>query len=80
MKFATAVSLDTCIIICLTETRLTANIDDFEVYLCIFNIYRSKREPTEEGASRHGGALIAVNKNIKSEQLNLKLSNGCVAV
>ena len=42
-------------------------------------MYRSEREPTEADASRHGGALIAVKK-IKSEQLNLKLPNCCVAV
>ena len=75
MKFATAVSLNTCMILCLTETWLTANIGDSELNLCIFNIYRSEREPTEDGAARHGGALIGVNKNIKSEQLNLKLAN-----
>ena len=80
MKFVTAVSLNPCMILCLTETWLTANIGDSELYLCNFNIYRSEREPTEEGASRHGGALIAVNKNIKSEQLNLELPNCCVAV
>ena len=66
-------------ILCLTETWLTANIGDSGLYLCNFNMYRSEREP-EEGASRHEGALIAVNKNIKSEQLNLKLPNCCVAV
>ena len=63
-----------------SQTWLTANIGDSELYLCNFNIYCSEREPTEEVASRHGGALIAVNKNIKSEQLNLKLPNCCVAV
>ena len=80
MKFATAVSLNTCLILCLTETWPTANIGDSKLYLCNFNIYRSEREPTEEGASRHGAALIAVNTNSKSEQLNLKLPNCCVAV
>ena len=62
MKFATAVSLNTCIIVCLTETWLTATIGDSELYLCNLNKYCSEREPTEEGASRHGGALIAVKK------------------
>ena len=80
MKFATAVSSNTCMILCLTETWLTANIGDSELYLCIFNIYRTGREPTEEGASSHAGALIAVNKKIKPEQLNLRLPNCCVAV
>ena len=50
-------------IVCLTETWLNESVKDSATFLAKFTIHRKDR-PSAKGAKKHGGALIAVARNI----------------
>ena len=56
-------------VICLTETWLTESIGDAALFLTNYVIHRNDR-PSDKGLTKHGGVLIAVNRNIPSSQIN----------
>ena len=56
-------------VICLTETWLTESIGDAALFLTYYVIHRNDR-PSDKGLTKHGGVLIAVNRNIPSSQIN----------
>lgn len=62
-------------IICLNETRLNNDILDAELGFTNFNLYRDDRNLTY-GKSRGGGVLIAVNKEISCQLLNVAVCVG----
>ena len=47
-------------ILFLTETWLTEDFKDAELYINGYTLHRSDRPPTKSGSSAHGGVLIAV--------------------
>lgn len=53
-------------IVCLTETWFSYHINDNEIYLDSYKIYRNDR-----GTKEHGGVCIAIRKDIKSKQIDL---------
>ena len=67
MKLATTISMNPFVALWSTETWLDQIVNDAELNLKNFTIFRSKKEPTKTGASNHGGALIAINKHILSQ-------------
>ena len=64
-------------ILFLTETWLTEDFTDAELYLNGYTLHRSDRPPTKSGSSSHGGVLIAVND--KFTFTPLVSFTGCIA-
>lgn len=58
-------------IICLTETWLNDNVFDFELGFTSYNLYRNDRNSLSYGKKRGGGVLIAMNKIISCDELNV---------
>ena len=65
-------------VICLTETWLTESIGDAALFLTNYVIHRNDR-PSDKGLTKHGGVLIAVNRNIPSSQINSAFQD-CVII
>ena len=56
-------------ILCVSETWLTKEIPDAELYLPNYTLYRSNR-PAKEGSTLHGGTMIAVKDSLTSDEIN----------
>ena len=77
-KFANFVLLNNLDIVCISESWLIEKMDDSELYLNDYDIYRSDRK-TDTNNTRHGGTLICVKKFLKSEKFCLPFnSNGSI--
>ena len=67
--FSNAVQTKNCYhIICLTETWLTEHISDCALFLLSYEVHQIDR-PGDSGNTKHGGVLIAVNKNIPTIEI-----------
>ena len=64
--------------LCLCETWLNDNIQDSELFLNNYNIYRTDRA-TIGDKNAHEVTLIAVKNTLISEKINSTLPNSCVA-
>ena len=78
-KLVNAVTLSQYNVICLCETWLTNDVEDSELQLNQYDIYRADRPSSKEEYSAHGGSLIAVKKTLSSKQLHIDLPECCVA-
>lgn len=58
-------------IICLTETWLNDNVLDSKLCFTNYNLYRNNRNNLSYGKKRGGGVLIAVNKIMSCDVLNV---------
>ena len=69
-------------IICLSETWLTFNISDSELFLPGFNIFRSDRNTKQNGKTAHGGVLIATKPALKCYEISLpdQFQGYCTAI
>ena len=67
-------------ILCLTETWLTEEVPNEELFLKNYVIHRNDRT-SKCGVSKHGGVLVAVKDNIQSKELFVKNTwEGCLIV
>ena len=74
MKLANCLTTLDFDIICLTETWLTAEISDSALFIPNYVINRKDRQSTES-KSKHGGVLVAAEKGIPFETVNLKITH-----
>lgn len=58
-------------VIALVETNLSADINNSELGLDTFSIYRSDRSEQTSLKSSGGGVLLAINKNMPSHQIQV---------
>ena len=61
---------------CACETWLNEQINDSDLFLSNFNIYRQDRK--HQFTNTHGGALIAVKNTVSSHRLKTKEVDSCV--
>ena len=62
-------------ILCLSETWLSHDIQDSELLLNLFSVYRSDRNFIASGKSRGGGVLFARQEYLKCRQISLSTYN-----
>ena len=62
--------MNNIILICLTETWLTEQVDDAELFLPNYELFRSERASAGH-ISRHGGVLIGVRRDALAETLSV---------
>ena len=65
-------------LIAITESFLTSDITDAQLFLPEYNMYRSDRK--SENKSNHGGVLLAVRKEFNSVELIFPLFDSCILV
>ena len=65
-------------VIAITESFLTSDITDAQLFLPEYNIYRSDRK--SENKSNHGGVLLAVRKEFNSVELIFPLFDSWILV
>ena len=70
-KFTVAAETSANDIIALTETWLTADISDSELFLQNYQLYRRERNANLK--SKHGGVMIGVRNNITSFPMMLRI-------
>ena len=75
-KLANAIQTGAYNIVCVCETWLNEQINDSELFLSNFNIYRQDRK--HQFTNTHGGALIAVKNTLSSHRLKTKEVDSCV--
>ena len=78
-KFVSAVSHCAASVHLVTETWLNDQIEDTELMLLEYSVYRADRKLTGN-TSNHGGVLIAVRDCFNSYKLNLDLPECALAV
>ena len=61
-------------VICICETWLTTDVNDSELFLAIYTIFRSDRV-SKLGATSHGGTMICVINNIYCEEILTDFDN-----
>ena len=66
MSVANLVAAHSPDVVFLTETWLSTDIKDSELFLSNYSIYRSDRPERKPGISAHGGSLIAVHRAFTS--------------
>ena len=84
LKLVDLVQRENYEILLLTETWLTENIKNGELFLPNFNIIRADR-PGKDNVSSHGGVLIAISNEIQHEEVDISqlseaTKNSCRAV
>ena len=70
VTFANFVAMSNIILICLTETWLTEQVDDAELFLPNYELFRSERASAGH-ISEHGGVLIGVRRDALAETLSV---------
>ena len=72
LKFSDCLSTRRYDILCLTETWLTPDVQNYSLFLPANTIYRNDRIPCEH-ETKHGGVLIAIRSTIMHEQILIDL-------
>ena len=78
-KLANAIALTQYNIICLCETWLSEDINDSELLLSDYSIFRSDRE-RQRGSNMHGGVLIAIRKSFNAELVKHEQPECCITL
>ena len=73
LKFSDCLSTRSYDILCLTETWLTPDVQNYSLFLPAYTIYRNDRIPCEH-ETKHGGVLIAIRSTIMHEQILIDLN------